>query len=61
MKQYTIFYYGSRNKKNPNNLVNYDNELFSGTKKEARKHAADKKKWLQTNELVTGRIRVEIH
>lgn len=60
MKQYTIFYYGSKSKVNPLNLVNYDNELFTGTKKEARKHAAARKQYLKKHELVTGRIRVEI-
>lgn len=60
MKQYTIYYEGSRNKKNPRNLVNYDNELFTGSKKDARNHARERKKYLKENELVTGRIKVSI-
>lgn len=60
MKHYTIYYEGSKNKKNPHNLVNHDNESFNGTKKEARKHAAQRKKWLKDNDLVTGRIKVTI-
>jgi predicted Ser/Thr protein kinase len=60
MRQYIIYYEGSRNKKNPHNLVNNDNELFNGTKKDARKHAAERKKYLKANDLVTGRIKVTI-
>jgi hypothetical protein len=60
MKQYTIFYHGSASKKNPLNLVNYFSDLFTGTKKDARKYAAERKQFLKKNDLVTGRIRVEI-
>lgn len=60
MKTLTIFYTGSANTKNPHNLVNYWNEHFTGTKKEAKAHAAKKKEFLKKNEIVTGRIKVDI-
>lgn len=57
---YTIFYTGSASKKNPHNLVNYWNEPFTGTKKMARIRAREQKKIIKQQELVTGRIKVEI-
>lgn len=57
---YTIFYTGSASKKNPQNLVNYWNEVYSGTKKECRQRAREQKQILKKQELVTGRIKVEI-